>query len=55
MLNVAKGLEKVGDSTNYDTEIIENNLKVRLLDQEIYRYDAQLELLTLYVKVADSL
>jgi hypothetical protein len=55
MLNVAKGLEKVGDSTNYDTEIIENNLKIRLLDQEIYRYDAQLELLTLYVKVADSL
>ncbi len=55
MLNIARESEKIGDSTNYDTEIIENNLKVRLLDQEIYRYDAQLELLTLYVKVADSL
>jgi outer membrane protein TolC len=55
MLNVAYDLEKAGDSTNYDTQIVENNLKVRQIDQDIYRYDAQLELLGLYIKVADSL
>ncbi len=51
MLRVAQELEEIGDSTNYDTQIVENNLRVRELDQDIYRYDAQLELLSLYEKV----
>jgi len=55
MLNVAQNLEKVGDATSYDTQIVLNNLKIRELDQDIYRYDAQLELLNLYSKVADAL
>jgi hypothetical protein len=38
-----------------DTQIVENNLQVRQLDQDIYRYDAQLELLNLYSKVADAI
>ena len=52
MLRVAQESEQAGDSTNYDTQIVENNLKVRELDQNIYRYDAQLELLILYSKIA---
>jgi outer membrane protein TolC len=55
MLTTAQDLEKVGDSTTYDTQIVENNLQVRQLDQDIYRYDAQLELLNLYSKVADAI
>lgn len=55
MQQVARDLELVGDRTNYDTEIVTNTLKVRELDQAIYKYDAQLELLTLYAKVVDAL
>ncbi len=55
MLRVAREKEEAGDSTNYDTQIVENNLKVRELDEDIYRYDAQLELLGLYEKVEGAL
>ena len=52
---VAYDLEKAGDATSYDTEIVTNTLNVRKIDQDIYKLDAQLELLGLYTKVADSL
>jgi len=55
MLQVAKDFELLGDKTRYDTEIITNTLKVRELDQAIYKYDAQIELLKLYAKIADAL
>lgn len=55
MLTTAIDLEKVGDRTNFDTQIVANNLKVREIDQEIYKVDAQLELLGLYVNVADAI
>ncbi len=52
MLLTTQNLEKAGDSTSYDTQIVENNLKIRELDQNIYKYDAQIELLKLYKKVS---
>ncbi len=52
MLLTSQNLEKAGDSTNYDTQIVANNLKIRELDQNIYKYDAQLELLKLYQKIS---
>jgi len=55
MLATAQDMEELGDKTNLDTEIVSNNLKVRELDQEIYKVDAQLELLGLYINVADAL
>ncbi|MBU1667417.1 TolC family protein [bacterium] len=55
MLVTATDLESVGDRTNLDTEIVSNTLKVREIDQEIYKIDAQLELLGLYVHVADAI
>jgi len=55
MLLTAQELEEVGDRTSFDTQIVSNTLKVRELDQEIYRIDAQLELLGLYINVADAL
>ena len=55
MLATAKDLEKIGDQTSLDTQMVVNNVKVRDLDQEIYKIDAQLELLGLYVNVADAI
>jgi outer membrane protein TolC len=55
MLGTAQDMEILGDRTNLDTQIASNNLKVRELDQEVYKVDAQLELLGLYINVADAL
>jgi len=55
MLTTAQDLEKLGDLTSLDTEIVANSVQVRELDQEIYKVDAQLELLGLYINVADAL
>ena len=54
MYVVALDLEKAGDATSFDTEIVTNTIQVRKIDQDIYKLDAQLELLGLYTKVADS-
>lgn len=55
MLSTARDLESLGDQTALDTKIVENSVKIRTLDQEIYKIDAQLELLGLYRNVADAL
>jgi len=55
MLATAQDLEKIGDKTLLDTQIVANSVKIRELDQEIYKIDAQLELLGLYVNVADAM
>ena len=55
MLATAQDLEKIGDRTSLDTQIVSNSVQVRELDQEIYKVDAQLELLGLYINVADAL
>ena len=55
MLATAKDLEKIGDQTTLDTQMVQNNVKIRELDQEIYKIDAQLELLGLYINVADAI
>ena len=55
MLVTAQDLEVLGDRTSLDTQIVANNVKVRKLDQEIYKTDAQLELLGLYVNISDAM
>jgi len=55
MLQTAQDEEAVGDKTSLDTQIVTNSVKVRHFDQEIYKVDAQLELLGLYVNVADAI
>jgi len=55
MLQTAQDEEAVGDKTALDTQIVANSVKIRQLDQEIYKIDAQLELLGLYINVADAL
>ncbi|CAA6802545.1 MAG: Unknown protein [uncultured Sulfurovum sp.] len=55
MLVTAQDLEVLGDQTALDTEIVANSVQIRELDQEIYKIDAQLELLGLYVNVSDAM
>ncbi len=55
MLVTAQELEEVGDRTSLDTQKVANTLQIRKIDQEIYKIDAQLELLGLYINVADAL
>ena len=55
MLATSEELESLGEKSSLDTQIVANRLKVREIDQEIYRVDAQIELLGLYVNVADAL
>ena len=54
MYVVALDLESAGDATSFDTEIVTNTIQVRKIDQDIYKLDAQLELLGLYSKVVDA-
>ena len=47
-----KNLEKVGEKTAFDTQMMSNSLKIKKLDQKIYFLDKQTELVGLYTKVA---
>ena len=51
MLTTTQELEKLGDKTSFDTQIVANTLQVREIDQSIYAIDAQLELLGLYSQI----
>ena len=51
LYKVTKNLEKAGEKTSYDTELMYNSLEIKKLDQEIHRIDKQLQLLSLYIKV----
>jgi len=55
MLTTTQELEALGDKTPLDSEIVANTLKIRQIDQAIYKLDAQLELMQLYTNVADAL
>ncbi len=55
MLTTTQELESLGDKTSFDTQIVSNTLKIREVDQEIYKVDAQIELMKLYLNVADAL
>jgi len=51
LYKVTRNLEKAGEKTSYDTELMHNSLEIKKLDQEIHRIDKQLQLLSLYIKV----
>ena len=51
LYKVTKNLEKAGEKTKYDTQLIHNSLLIKKLDQQIHSIDKQLQLLTLYIKV----
>jgi outer membrane protein TolC len=51
LLEVTRNLEEAGEKTRYDTELMQNSLLIRKLDQQIYAIDRQIQLLDLYIKV----
>jgi len=55
LYRVTKNLAKAGEKTSYDTAIMYNSMKIRKLDQQIYYVENQIELLKLYIKVANVL
>ena len=46
-----KNLQQAGEKTKLDTDLMSNSLKIKKYDQQIYRIDKELQLLSLYIKV----
>ena len=50
-----RDLEKIGEKTYLDTRMMYQSLKIRKLDQKIYKIEKQIELIGLYVKVENAI
>lgn len=55
LFTLTKNLVQAGEKTSLDADIMHNSLKIRKLDQKIYRIDKQVQLLKLYVRVENVL
>lgn len=55
LLKLTKNLAVAGEKTSLDTAIMKNSLKIRNLDQKIYKIDKQIRLLKLYVRMENVL
>jgi len=55
LFRLTKNLAKAGEKTSLDTDIMNNSLQIRKLDQKIYKIDKQVQLLKLYIRVKNVL
>jgi len=55
LFTVTSNLVQAGEKTSLDADIMQNSLKIRKLDQKIYKIDKQVQLLKLYVRVENVL
>lgn len=55
LLTLTQNLVEAGEKTVLDTDIMKNSIKIRKLDQKIYKIDKQVQLLKLYIRVEDVL
>ena len=55
LFTVTSNLVQAGEKTSLDADIMHNSLKIRKLDQKIYKIDKQVQLLKLYVRVENVL
>ena len=55
LYKVTKNLAKAGEKTMLDVEVMHNTLKIRKLDQQIYKLEKQTELLKLYARMENVL
>jgi len=55
LFRVTSNLVQAGEKTSLDADIMHNSLKIRKLDQKIYKIDKQVQLLKLYVRVENVL
>ncbi|MCB4780778.1 MAG: TolC family protein [Sulfurovum sp.] len=51
LYRLTQNLVKVGEKTSQDIDIMHNSLRIRQVDQEIYKIDKQIQLLKLYARV----
>jgi len=51
LYRLTKNLEKAGEKTKWDTQLMYNSLSIKKYDQQIYAIDRELQLLSLYAKV----
>jgi len=55
LFRLTKNLAEAGEKTSLDADIMQNSLKIRKLDQKIYKIDKQVQLLKLYIRVENVL
>ncbi|SFV71880.1 FIG01146407: hypothetical protein [hydrothermal vent metagenome] len=55
LFKVTQNLVEAGEKTSLDTDIMKNSIKIRNLDQKIYKIDKQVQLLKLYIRVENVL
>jgi outer membrane protein TolC len=55
LFRLTKNLAQAGEKTSLDADIMQNSLKIRKLDQKIYKIDKQVQLLKLYIRVENVL
>ncbi|MBN2826166.1 MAG: TolC family protein [Campylobacterales bacterium] len=51
LYQLTKNLEKAGEKTKWDTQLMYNSLTIKKYDQQIFAIDRELQLLSLYAKV----
>jgi len=51
LYRLTKNLQKAGEKTKWDTQLMYNSLSIKKYDQKIYAIDRELQLLSLYAKV----
>lgn len=51
LYRLTKNLQKAGEKTKWDTQLMYNSLRIKKYDQRIYAIDRELQLLSLYSKV----
>ncbi|MDQ7084137.1 MAG: TolC family protein [Sulfurovum sp.] len=55
LLILTQNLVEAGEKTSLDTDIMQNSITIRKLDQKIYKIDKQIQLLKLYIRVENVL
>ena len=53
LYRLTKNLVEAGEKTKLDSQLMHNSLKIRKIDQQIYRIDKQIQLLKLYSRIPD--
>jgi len=51
LYRTTRNLQKAGEKTKWDTQLMHNSLRIKKYDQRIFAIDRELQLLTLYAKV----
>jgi len=51
LYQTTKNLQQAGEKTELDSQLMSNSLKIKRYDQQIYKIDKELQLLSLYIRI----